>query len=62
MSMSDWIFTSVSAGAIDSSFISVPVSLIRGRSATFILPGVKQAFITHLPMQALSASSRVSAT
>jgi hypothetical protein len=59
MSMSDWMFTSVSAGARDSEDIHVPVSLIGGLSATLILPGVKQAFITLLPMQAESASLRV---
>jgi len=62
MSMSDWMFTSVSAGAIESAAISVPVSLIGGLTATSILPGVKQAFIALLPTQAVSASPRALAT
>lgn len=62
MSMSDWIFTSVSAGANNIAVISVPVSLIGGLIATLILPGVKQAFIALLPTHAVSALSRALAT
>lgn len=62
MSVLDWICTSVSAGAIDTTAVSVPVSLIGGLSAISILPGVKQPFIVLLPTQVVTAPPRALAT